>query len=126
VSSIPGAEGVGVLARLQEFRGLFESRLDLFRFRALQLVDQSVQPFERRSDLIGRRQTGREIEGKSAAAVNDLQALPRLWPSARSYESAVTNPSLPSSTPELSNNIIQKGLAFIGDWSSTVVKSGAP
>jgi hypothetical protein len=26
--------------------------------------------------------------------------------------------------PELSNNIIQKGLAFIGDWSGTVVKSG--
>jgi hypothetical protein len=31
---------------------------------------------------------------------------------------------LRSSTPELSNNIIQKGLAFIGDWSGTVVKSG--
>jgi hypothetical protein len=29
-----------------------------------------------------------------------------------------------SSAPELSNNIIQKGLAFIGDWSGTVVKSG--
>jgi hypothetical protein len=28
------------------------------------------------------------------------------------------------SAPELSNNIIQKGLAFIGDWSGTVVKSG--
>jgi hypothetical protein len=26
--------------------------------------------------------------------------------------------------PELSNNIIQKRLAFIGDWSGTVVKSG--
>ena len=25
---------------------------------------------------------------------------------------------------QLSNNIIQKGLAFIGDWSGTVVKSG--
>ena len=31
---------------------------------------------------------------------------------------------LRSSAPELSNNIIQKGLAFIGDWSGTVVKSG--
>jgi hypothetical protein len=28
---------------------------------------------------------------------------------------------LRSSAPELSNNIIQKGLAFIGDWSGTVV-----
>jgi hypothetical protein len=36
----------------------------------------------------------------------------------------VTNPILPSSTPELSNNIIQKELAFIGGWSGTVVKSG--
>ena len=34
------------------------------------------------------------------------------------------NPILPSSTPQLSNNIIKKGLAFIGDWSGTVVKSG--
>jgi hypothetical protein len=32
---------------------------------------------------------------------------------------------LRSSAPELSNNIIQKGLAFIGDWSGTVVKPGA-
>jgi hypothetical protein len=31
---------------------------------------------------------------------------------------------LRSLAPELSNNIIQKGLAFIGDWSGTVVKSG--
>jgi hypothetical protein len=31
---------------------------------------------------------------------------------------------LPSSTPELGNNIMKKGLAFIGDWSGTVVKSG--
>ena len=51
------------------------------------------------------------------------QALPRLWPSARSYESAVTNPILRLSAPELSHNIIQKGLAIIGDWSGTVVKS---
>jgi hypothetical protein len=29
-----------------------------------------------------------------------------------------------SDLPETSNNIIQKGLAFIGDWSGTVVKSG--
>ena len=29
-----------------------------------------------------------------------------------------------SNFTELSNNIIQKGLAFIGDWSGTVVKSG--
>jgi hypothetical protein len=29
-----------------------------------------------------------------------------------------------SSAPELSNNIVQKGLAFIGDWSGTVAKSG--
>ena len=36
----------------------------------------------------------------------------------------MTNPILPSSTPELSNNIIQKELAFIGGWSGTVVKSG--
>jgi hypothetical protein len=27
-----------------------------------------------------------------------------------------------SDLPETSNNIIQKGLAFIGDWSGTVVK----
>jgi hypothetical protein len=25
--------------------------------------------------------------------------------------------------PELSNNMIQKGLAFLGDWSGTVVNS---
>jgi hypothetical protein len=31
---------------------------------------------------------------------------------------------LRSSAPELSNNIIQKELAFIGDWSGTVVKFG--
>jgi hypothetical protein len=31
---------------------------------------------------------------------------------------------LRSLAPELSNNIIQKGLAFTGDWSGTVVKSG--
>ena len=30
-----------------------------------------------------------------------------------------------SSAPELSNNIIQKGMAFIGDWSGTVVRSGS-
>jgi hypothetical protein len=36
----------------------------------------------------------------------------------------VTNPILPSSTPQLSNNIIKKGLAFIGDWSGTVVRPG--
>jgi hypothetical protein len=29
-----------------------------------------------------------------------------------------------SSTPTLSNNIIQKGLAFGRDWSGTVVNSG--
>jgi hypothetical protein len=31
---------------------------------------------------------------------------------------------LRSSAPELSNNIIQKGLASIDNWSGTVVKSG--
>jgi len=29
-----------------------------------------------------------------------------------------------SSAPELSNNIIQKGLAFIGGWSGTIVSPG--
>jgi hypothetical protein len=29
-----------------------------------------------------------------------------------------------SSTPTLSNNIIQKGLAFGRDWSGTVINSG--
>jgi hypothetical protein len=37
---------------------------------------------------------------------------------------AVRSIILRSSAPELSNNIIQKGLAFIDDWSGTVVKSG--
>jgi hypothetical protein len=32
---------------------------------------------------------------------------------------------LRSNTPELSNNIIQKGLAFARDWSGTVVHSGS-
>ena len=38
--------------------------------------------------------------------------------------SGVPSIILRSSAPELSNNMIQKGLAFIGDWSGTVVKSG--
>jgi hypothetical protein len=51
-------------------------------------------------------------------------APPTLCGSRDRHSAAAAAIILRSLGPDLSNNIIQKGLAFIGDWSGTVVKSG--